>query len=117
MITSPLKAKLLAFVIVSAALGLLPSPSGFAAHDHDHIDVRMVEYLGFDRQSRHYIIKVERLDDDQSGYDYLHFLRNVSSLRGHEGERMQISLGDDGTWRRLSSRHGTWRIHSHESGD
>ena len=111
-------AKLLGLLVAVAVLSPLSSPPAAAAHDHDHIYVRLVEYVGYDRASKHYIIKVERLDDSGSGYDYLHFLSDVSSLRGHEGERMQISIGDDGRWRRLSfGRHGTWRIHSHESGD
>lgn len=112
--TPSLLTKILGLVLGFAVL----SPPAGAAHDHDHIYVRLVDYVGYDRASKHYIIKVERLDDSGSGYDYLHFLSDVSSLRGHEGERMQISIGDDGRWRRLSfGRHGTWRIHSHESGD
>ena len=113
--TSSTKIKLLAFAFTFLGLGLIGSPSGFAAHDHDHIYVTMVEYLGFNRESEHFIIKVKRFVDGEPVYYYLHFLGDISSLRNHEGERMQISLGNDGEWARLSfRRHGTWRIHSRE---
>lgn len=111
-----MNSKLLAVALCSiVALGLLSPSSGFAAHDHDHIYVTMVEYIGFNRDSEHFVIKVKRSVDDQPVYYYLHFTSDISSLRNHEGERMQISLGDDGNWARLSfRRHGTWRIHSRE---
>jgi hypothetical protein len=114
--THPSQFKLPAFALsFIAALGLLGSPSGFAGHDHDHIYVRMVEYVGFNRESEHFIIKVKRFVDQEPVYYYLHFLEDISSLRNHEGEQMQISLADDGKWARLSfRRHGTWRIYSRE---
>lgn len=113
--TPPIPFKLLALALTSVALGMLNPSSGLAAHDHDHIYVTMVEYLGFQRESEHFIIKVKRFVDSQPMYYYLHFLGDISSLRGHEGERMQISLGQDGEWARLSfRRHGTWPIHSRE---
>lgn len=76
----------------------------------------MVEYVGFDRNTEHFVIKVKCNVDDGPVYYFLHFLGDISSLRGHEGERMQISLAGDGSdWARLSfGRHGTWRIHSRE---
>lgn len=49
-----------AFIV---ALGL---PAAFAGHDHDHIYVTMVEYLGYDRSSEHYMIKVRRSTQDGS---------------------------------------------------
>lgn len=99
-----------------AVLGFFSPIAVRAAHDHDHIDVTMVDYLGYDRSSEHYMIKVKRVVEGEARYSILHFLSNVSSLRGHEGERMQVSLSDDGrTWTKLSfGRHGTWRIHERE---
>ncbi|CAN5892522.1 hypothetical protein BH11VER1_BH11VER1_01150 [soil metagenome] len=94
---------------------ILPAPVQ-AAHDHEHFYVTMVDYVGYDRDSRHYIIKVKDVTEKGASYYYLHFLENASSLRGHEGERMQISLTSDGTrWARLSfGDHGTWNIHERE---
>ena len=114
-ITSPAK-WLAAFVCLLSVLGVFRPTSAHAEHDHDHIYVTMVEYVGYDRDSEHYIIKVRRLVEGEAFYYYLHFLGRISSLRGHEGERMQISLTGDGReWARLSfGDHGTWKIHARE---
>ena len=116
-ITSPAK-WLAALVGLLSLLGVFRPTAAQAQHDHDHdhIYVTMVEYAGYDRNSEHYIIKVKRVVDGEASYYFLHFLGNVSSLRGHEGERMQISLtGDGGEWARLSfGDHGTWKIHARE---
>lgn len=87
-----------------------------ASHKHEHFYVTMVEYVGYDRHSRHYIIKVKDVTENGATFFFLHFLGDASSLRGHEGERMQISLSNDGTsWSRLSLQdHGTWNIHLRE---
>ena len=117
-ITSPAK-WLAALVGLLSLLGVLRPTAAHAAHDHDHFYVTMVEYAGYDRNSEHYIIKVKRVVDGEASYYFLHFLGNVSSLRGHEGERMQISLaGDGGAWARLSfGDHGIWKIHAREKAD
>lgn len=116
--TSPLLPRLLGLALIIAALTPLNSPPLLAAHSHDHIYVTMVEYLGFQRDSEHFVIKVRRNVDDGPIYYHLHFTGDISSLRNHEGERMQISLDGDGNWARLSfRRHGTWRIHSKERVD
>ena len=102
-----------------ALLSFLAPIAARAAHDHEHVYVTMVEYVGYDRDSQHYIIKVKRVVEGEARYYYLHFLGNASSLRGHEGERMQVSLsGDGGAWARLSfGNHGTWQIHLRERAD
>ena len=116
--TSSLQRKLLGLALLIATLAPLNSPPLLGAHDHDHIYVTMVEYLGFQRDNEHFVIKVKRNVDDGPVYYYLHFTADISSLRSHEGERMQISLGPDGEWARLTfRRHGTWRIHSRERVD
>ncbi|MDI1310531.1 hypothetical protein [Prosthecobacter sp.] len=94
---------------------MLPTPVQ-AAHDHDHFNVTMVAYVGYQRDSQHYIIKVKDVTKDGAAFYFLHFLQDASSLRGHEGEQMQISLSKDGTrWDRFSfGRHGTWNIHERE---
>ncbi len=114
-ITSPAK-WLAALVGLLAMLGVFRPTAAQAEHDHDHIYVTMVDYVGYDKSAEHYIIKVKRVVEGEAFYYFLHFLGNVSSLRGHEGERMQISLaGDAGTWARLSfGDHGTWKIHARE---
>ena len=87
-----------------AIVGFFTATPARAAHDHDHIYVTMVEYLGYDRSSEHYMIKVRTA---RGGVSILHFLSNVTSLRGHNGERMQISLGDDAGLGRSSPSAGT----------
>ena len=95
---------------------MLPAPVQ-AAHDHEHFFVTMVDYVGYNRDNQHYIIKVKDVTESGTVFYFLHFLGDASSLRGHEGERMQISLSKDGTrWERLSfGHHGTWNIHERET--
>lgn len=108
--------KLLILISCIVALIFFSPSRSFAGHDHDHIYVTMIQYVGFDQATEHFVIKVKRSVDDQAIYYYLHFLGDISSLRGHEGQRMQISLAGDGTtWARLSfGQHGTWNILSRE---
>lgn len=117
-ITSPAK-WLSALVGLLCILGVFRPTVAQAGHDHDHISVTMVEYIGYNRESEHYIIKVKRVVEGEPFYYFLHFIGDVSKLRGHEGERMQISLTENGgVWARLSfGDHGTWKIHSREKGD
>ena len=73
-----------------------------AEHDHDHIYVTIVDYLGYQRSSEHYVIKVKRSVDGEAYYYFLHFTDDaVRYLKGHDGERLQISLSSDGrSWLR-----------------
>lgn len=101
--------------LIGVSCLMLPTPVQ-AAHDHEHFYVTMVAYVGYERDSQHYIIKVKDVTQDGAAFYFLHFLGDASSLRGHEGEQMQISLSKDGTrWERLSFKgHGTWDIHLKE---
>lgn len=83
-----------------------------AAHDHDHIYVKMVEYMGHDEAGLH-MVKVNHYYDNRSHYIIVYLSKNAASLRGHQGDSLQISFSSDGkNWARLTlKRHGTWNIH------
>lgn len=86
-----------------------------AEHDHDHIYVTIVDYLGYQKEAEDYVVKVKRVVDGEAYYYYLHFLDDaVKYLRGHEGERLQISL-DGKTWARAAlGKHPVVKIHQRE---
>jgi len=80
-------------------------------HDHDHISVKMTEYLGHDENGMH-MVKVNHYYDKHSHYFIVYLRKNAKSLRGHGGDSLLISLASDGKrWARLTLRkHGTWQI-------
>ncbi len=104
-------AKTLAMAIM---LAVFISPAK-AAHDHDHIYVTIVDYLGYQKENEHYVVKVKRVVEGEAYYYYLHFVDDAAKyLKGHEGERLQISL-DGKTWARAALEgHPVVKIHERE---
>ena len=99
---------------MAVMLAVFISPAK-AAHDHDHIYVTIVDYLGYQKEAEAYLIKVKRVVDGEAYYYYLHFMDDaVKYLKGHEGERLQISL-EGKTWARAAlGKHPVVKIHQRE---
>jgi len=98
----------LAFLIFSV-------PAVRAGHDHKHITVTLIDYLGFQKKSEHYVIEVKEVFKGKVYYYHLSFTSaKARGFKGHEGESMEISLSNDGrTWARARLHgHKTVPIHS-----
>tara|TARA_R110002049_G_scaffold66647_3_gene173897 strand:- start:121 stop:498 length:378 start_codon:yes stop_codon:yes gene_type:complete len=100
-------------------VALFLTPDARADHDHPHIYVTLVDYLGHDASSGDHTVKVATHEGDHHHEYILHFhTEAVGRLRGHNGEKLQISLSEDGQrWERLTLNHrgevhGPWTIHS-----
>ena len=86
-----------------------------AGHDHGHISVTLIDYQGYDRDSEHYVMEVKEVYDGKSYYYFLHFTDpKAKGFKGHEGEKVEVSLTDDGkSWARVRLHgHATVNIHS-----
>lgn len=86
-----------------------------AAHDHPHVAVTLIDYQGFLSDSEHFVMEVKEVYDGKSYYYFLHFTDPAAKgFKGHEGEKVEISISEDGkTWERARLHdHATVNIHS-----
>ncbi len=94
------------------ALLIFLVPTARAGHDHPHISVIMVDYMGFQKESEVYMMEVKETYEGKAYYYHLAFdSAKAQGFKGHEGETVEISLSADGkTWARA-------RLHDHPAVD